>query len=71
MKVARNQSHNLRHDWLKLEDEKGRVKLSLLAHRSEICVEVEIDGRVAYDWLAPRQVAEAIISKMTESHEKP
>jgi len=63
MKVARNTSHPLRHDWLNATDEKGRVQVSLLAHRNEVHVNVTLDGKEYYDYLTLREVAELLMSK--------
>lgn len=59
MKVARNTTHNLRHDWLRFTD-KG-VNVSLLAHRQEIHVEVTVDGVTSVDYFTPRQLATIIL----------
>ena len=71
MKVARNTTHNLRHDWLRFDAEKGKVHVSLLACRSEIAVEVEIDGVVAVDYFTPRQLATILMREAADPHEKP
>lgn len=69
MKVARNTTHNLRHGWLKLEADRGNVKISLLACRTEICVDVEVDGKTAVDYLTPRQLAAILLNACTDPHE--
>lgn len=70
MKVARNTTHNLRHDWLMFLAEKDTISVSLLAFRNEIAVEVQIDGVKAVDYFSPRQLAQAILSASTDPHEK-
>lgn len=69
MKVARNTTHNLRHDWLRLEAESGKVQMSLLAHRNEIHVDVTLDGKTAVDYLTPRQLAAILLNACTDPHE--
>lgn len=69
MKVARNTSHNLRHDWLRFTDK--NVSVSLLACRHEIHVEVTIGGKTTIDYLTPLQLANAIMVATTDPHEKP
>lgn len=69
MKVARNTTHGLRHDWLRLEAERGKVQISLLACRTEICVDISVDGKTAVDYLTPRQLAAILLNACTDPHE--
>lgn len=69
MKVSRNTTHGLRHDWLKYTDKS--VSVSLMAHRNEIVVEVTVDGQTATDYFTPRQLAAILLAEATDSHEKP
>lgn len=64
MKVARNTTHNLRHDWLSYEAESGKLEVSLLALRNEICVDVTIDGKRYTDYFSPRQLAAVLVNEI-------
>lgn len=61
MKVARNTTHNLRHDWLKLSDERGAIEISLSTHRNEIMVSVSVDGKESEGWVSARRLAELLL----------
>lgn len=71
MRVHRNTTHGLRHDWLRLEDKSGAVQISLLAHRNEIHLDVTVNGKTAFDYVTPSQLAEALLKLATDPHEKP
>lgn len=71
MKVARNTSHVLRHDWLKLTDENGAVQISLMVHRNEIHLVATIDGKTVYEYVTPRQLALALMKLDTDPNKKP
>lgn len=66
MKVARNYSHNLRHDWLSISDERGKVVVSIMANRSELYVDVTIDGNREDDYLKPRELAEILATALAK-----
>lgn len=71
MKVARNTSHGLRHDWLCFNAEGSKIHVSLMAHRNEIEVDVTIDGKTASARFSPRQLAALLINATTDPHEQP
>lgn len=69
MKVAKNTAHNLRHDWINVSDEQGKVGLSILALRSELCVDVELNGSRFEHYFKPREVAEWL-AKMVKAKDR-
>lgn len=69
MKVARKHIP-ARHDWLNLTDEKGKIVVSALACRHEICIDVTVDGVTAFDYVTPRQLANALLKLANDPHEK-
>jgi len=57
MRVARNTTHGLRHDWLSVAANKNVAEVSLLALRSEICVDVTIGGQRFEAYWVPEKLA--------------
>ena len=64
MKVARNTTHGLRHDCLKVSDEKGSVEIRLTAYRNEIQIYVRIDGQEFEADQSVRRLAEVLIGRI-------
>ena len=60
MKVARNNSHGLRHNWLNITANKGVASVSLLACRTEIYVDVTIGGERHETYWTPEKLAEVL-----------
>ena len=56
--------------WLNVDDEGGKIRVSLLAHRNEICVDVTIDGMESSDYMTARKVAELLMKGLVDSREK-
>jgi len=66
VKVLRR--HNpLRMDWLNASDEGGAVGVSLLAHRSEIIVDVEVNGVREERYVSLRWLAEVLAEAVHEA----
>lgn len=68
MKVARNTTHNLRHDWLSVAANRRVAEVSLLALRTEICVDVTINGKREEAYWAPEKLA-AVLAKQIQEDE--
>lgn len=57
MHIAKNTTHNLRHHWLNVAANKNAASVSLLAHRTEICVDVTIGTTRHMAYWKPEQLA--------------
>jgi len=64
--VRHGVTHGLRHDWLNVTANRNAASVSLLACRTEICVDVTIGVKRLTDYWTPEKLA-AVLAKAIES----